>query len=177
MLIFVSNNYFVQVDCTHANTCAFMWTNCTSRGLQSRGNSLLIHPIWTPNTPQLLPLPHLLSIWPLTLLCWQKQKFALYSYFLLQRCVFLSWQQKKLSNQAEVLRLLMQIRPKSLTNTHLFLILWITKSVSFHMILPNLLLDHLSMCVCLPCVFVWDELENSECCTRVTVYLCGYLFE
>lgn len=143
-----------------ANTCAFMWTNCTSRDLQSRGNSLLIHPIWTPNTPQLLPLPHLFSIWPSTLLRWQKQKFAL--YFLRQRCVFLFMTTKE--TQSSWSPETLDANPPQVPHKHTpFLILWITKSVSFHMILPDLLLDHVSMCVCLPCVFVWDELENWEC--------------
>lgn len=164
--------FLLQVDCTHRqHLCLYVNKLYKQRSHISRPFTpnlpYLIYPL-NPQHPTSPPSPPSSLDMTFDLAQMTKARFALYSYFLIQKCVFLFMTTKETSQScwsAQTLdaNLSEVPLPQPQTHTHLFLILWITKSVSFHMILPDLLLDHVSMCVCLPCVFVWEELQNWEC--------------
>lgn len=166
--------YFWLIALT-TNTCAFIWTNlrseiCTSElyteERKMNGHSLR-SPFWY-------------RLWPLNLLCKQRQElhFIHISYYRNCFC-FSCW--KKIHKTIETLRLLMQICKT------LFDKLWIIRSISCFFLICYLTVwacACLCECVCVrmcECVNVCgeeqEEVKNENVSSRKFVYLCDYLFE
>lgn len=146
--------FLLQVNCTHRQHL------CLHVNKLYKQRSPISRP-FTPNLPDLIyllnpqhptvpPQSSLDMTFDLALLT--KARFALYSYFLRQRCIFLFMTTKETSQSCWSTQTLdANLSENSLPQPHThtpFLILWITRSVSFHKILPDLLLDHVSVRVC-----------------------------
>lgn len=195
--VLISNNSCRVIALT-TNTCAFMWTKLANRGLHAGRSSSLTSraasrrpeaPLsWAPFWYLLWPHPSLFyqyDIWPC---CVHRSKNC--TLFLIKMSLgvvfffHMTKRKKNFPNVLKALRLLMQNlsedHPPTSTPTapHLFFFFFDTldnKKCFIFMILPDLLLDRVSLCVCACLSGRSWRTENVS--SRATVYLCGYLFE
>lgn len=147
------------------------------------GPSLLSPFLISPLTP---PLPSSLNM-TFDLAASTEARIALYSYY---RCrwvlfFFLHDKEKKLPKcieSAKTLDAKSVRRPPPIPNRSppVVLVFFDTldnKKCFIFMILPDLLLDRVSLCTCVCACLSGRSWRNENVSSRATVYLCGYLFE